>query len=186
MCSFWNVISHLCELRLTCYFLILCRCRLQLQMWLLILKSVEIHVDTCNPYNSCCSGKHCDKSDMYKNGQVQKFCTCHQMCSHLGEPGIVWGLNLTTRGGDCISTYDFSNTSFLFDWIKKDFRASYGRTIWMTMIHFLSLKQLALKWLMKSTGLVAGLVLCGKSGATSKIQLRQQNLFKLAWSLAIS
>ena len=39
------------------------------------------------------------------------------MCSRLGEPGIAWGLNLTTRGGDRISTYNFSGTSFLFDLI---------------------------------------------------------------------
>ena len=84
-----------------------------------ILNGVEMYVRTCNPYNSCCSGKHCNKSDMYRNGQVQKFCACHQMCSRSGEPGIAWGLNLTTRGGDRISTYDFSSTTFLFDWIFK-------------------------------------------------------------------
>ena len=33
----------------------------------------------------------------------------------------------------------------LIGFSKEDFRASYGRAIWMTMIHFLSLKKLALK-----------------------------------------
>ena len=67
----------------------------------------------------CCSGKHCNKLDMYRNGQVQNFCACHQMCSRSCKPGIAWGLNLTTRVGDCISIYDSSSTSFLFDWIFK-------------------------------------------------------------------
>ena len=111
-----------------------------------ILNGVEIYVRTYNPYNSCCSGKHCDKSDMYSNGQVQKFCACHQMCSRSGEPGIASGLNLTTRGGGRISTYDLAAQVFsLIGFSKEDFRASYGRAIWMTMIHFLSLKKLALK-----------------------------------------
>ena len=56
---------------------------------------------------------------MYRNGLVQKFSACHQMCSRSAEPGIAWDLNLTTRGGDRISDYDFSNKSFLFDWIFK-------------------------------------------------------------------
>ena len=35
-----------------------------------ILNGVEIYVRTCNPYDSCCSGKHCDKLDMYRNDLV--------------------------------------------------------------------------------------------------------------------
>ena len=84
-----------------------------------ILNDVEIYVRTCNPYSSCCSGKHCYKSDMHRNGLVQNFCACHQMCTRSAEPGIAWGLNLTARGGDSIFTYDSSSTGFLFDWIFK-------------------------------------------------------------------
>ena len=71
------------------------------------------------PFNSKCTGKHCDKSEMCVNGQVKKTCACFQMNNRSASPGIAWTLKLTLRDGQQITVSNFSSTRFLFEWIFK-------------------------------------------------------------------
>ena len=73
-------------------------------------------------------------TDMCRNGQFQKFCPCHQMCSRSGEPGIGWGLNLNlTVQQEVVNAFPpitlAAQVFSLIGFSKEDFRASYRHTI---------------------------------------------------------
>ena len=119
MHSFWNTISQLCQLRLTCYFLISCRYCLQLQAWLFLLM-LSFMFARVTPIihavvGSIATNQTCTEMDKSRTSAPVINCVAvwvnQELCAVLH--------NLTARGGDRVTTYDFSSTSFLFDWIFK-------------------------------------------------------------------
>ena len=60
---------------------------------------VRIELLNQHPFNSNCTGTHCDKSEMCQNGQVKKGCACFQMNNCLSSPGIAWNFKLFLRDG---------------------------------------------------------------------------------------
>ena len=145
MYSFWNTISQLCQLRLTCYFLISCRYRLQLQarLFLLILSFMFAHVTPINHaiVGSIATNQTC--TEMVKSRTSAPVIKCVAVRANQELRGVL------ALQQEVVSAFPpmilaaqvFSSIRFL----KEDLGTAYGHTIWMTMIHFLSSKQLALK-----------------------------------------
>lgn len=80
---------------------------------------VTVEIVKFQPFDSDCSGKHCNKAQLYSNGRVKNTCACFQMCRRSSSPGIAWSFKLTTRGGQEITADNFSSHRFLFDWILR-------------------------------------------------------------------